>query len=317
MDLTAENIAISATYNPLHVESSYAWSLANAFAQALSEIVVSQDKTVEEVDLSSEHTWDQLRLWTPVSPKASTTYIPDTISRHALHHPDATAVCSWDAELSYEALEKLSDRFAHYLQSLGVGPETPVLVCFDKSAWTVVTLLAILKSGGGFVPLDPSYPEARMIEIAEQTGAELVLASECYAQLQLLQIKTIAVDPLFLNSLPLQESSPRRLVGPHNLAYILFTSGSTGRPKGVVIEHEAFSMSMEAHGKALGLNAESRVLQFTSYSFDPSLTEIFATLVHGGCICVPEQNARITDLGRCIKNLKVNFKPRWNILRPH
>lgn len=305
VDLAGKFMTTSAVHDPLQLTHSYASNLANAFAQALIEIVDGPDKAIEEVDVSSENTWEQIRSWMPETPKASRTYIPDAIIQHATRCPDASAVCSWDAEVSYEALEDFSNRLAHHLQTLGIGPESRVLTCFEKSAWPIITLLAILKAGGAFVPIDTRYPIARITEIAEQTQAKLILASSSFPQLQSLPTKCLIINSTFLNSLPLQSTAPSRLVGPHNMAYILFTSGSTGQPKGVVIEHEALSTSIEAHGKILGLTPESRALQFTSYTFDPSITEIFATLLYGGCVCVPEQNARVTDLALCINELKV------------
>ena len=283
--------------------------MATTLNQALIEVIYGLDKTLDELKLSDENTWESIRSWTPECPKASRTYVPDAISQNAMRTPDASAICTWESELSYQALEESSNRLAHYLQSLGIGPESRVLTCFDKSAWAIVSLLAILKAGAAFTPLDIGYPMARIMDIAAQTQAQLILASKVLLHhLRSLPIKTLVVDFEFLNSLPLQPTAPSRLVGPRNLAYILFTSGSTGRPKGVMIEHEALSSSIEAHGKALGITSDSRALQFTSYTFDPSITEIFATLLYGGCVCVPEQNARVTDLGRCINDLKVGAK---------
>ena len=306
LDLTTKHVTTYITHDPLQLEPSYASDLSDAFAHALIEIIGGADRTLEEVDLTNGKLLDQIQSWTPECPKASRTYIPDAISDHAKRNGDASAICSWDAELSYHTLDDLSNRLAHHLQSLGVGPESRVLTCFEKSAWTIVTLLAILKAGAAFIPIDPKYPIARVTEILEQTQAELLLASAPCSQVQSLPTKSLIVDSAFLHSLQPQLAAPRRLVGPHNLAYILFTSGSTGQPKGVMIEHEAFSTSIEAHGRTLKLGQESRALQFTSYTFDPSLTEIFATLLYGGCVCVPEQNARVTDLGRCVNDFKVS-----------
>src|SRR5438045_6325841 len=178
-------------------------------------------------------------------------------------------------------------------------------------------MIAVLKAGAAFVPIDVAYPSARRQEIIGQVGAAIVLVSPHSAQLCEGMAKTIVevsslLDSQLPHALPSTSSDIVLHPIPENVAYVLFTSGSTGKPKGVVIEHAAFCTSALAHGKALGLLPSSRVLQFSTHAFDASLVEILTTLILGGCICVPSEEARMNNLAQAIQELNVN----WAVLTP-
>ncbi|CAG8962444.1 hypothetical protein HYFRA_00014075 [Hymenoscyphus fraxineus] len=158
--------------------------------------------------------------------------------------PESSAICSWDGELSYKELNELSSTLAHHLVDHGAGPESLVGICFNKSLWTdlsVVAMLATLKAGAGFVPLNPDHPEERLRDIVDQMQSHIILVAPQYQTLcQNLVETVIPVSQRSISQLLAYHEKPKTMVTPNNTAYVLFTSGSTGKPK---VMH--FSLSLK------------------------------------------------------------------------
>ncbi|KAH8429072.1 non-ribosomal peptide synthetase [Aspergillus melleus] len=172
-----------------------------------------------------------------------------------------------------------------------------------------VAMLDVLKTGGAFVPLDPSHPRARLHQIAENSRAKIVLTSAQNDELftgsmaAILCLDQIRFDDLYPDQLPDLPST----AGPQNAAYVIFTSGSTGQPKGVFIEHQAFLTSALAHGAVMTMSESSRVLQFASYAFDMSLIEILTTLLFGACVCISGEYERLHTSSETMNLMQVDF----------
>ena len=243
----------------------------------------------------------------------STRCVHDLFAEQAQARPDAPAICAWDGELTYGELDVLSTELAGHLVELGVKAEDMVPLCFEKSMWTVVAMLAVLKASGAFVPLDPDHPQNRHEEILKQTKASLVLTS---AQHVLLwadsALEVVTVSEASLRQLLPDTGHVQPLSRPGNAAYTIFTSGSTDMPKGVVLEHQEVSTSCLGHGAAFCLTRRTRTIQFAAYTFDACIAEIVTTLVHGGCVCVPSEAERRNDIVRTIDSANVN----WAFLTP-
>lgn len=193
--------------------------------------------------------------------------------------PEAEAVRAWDATFTYRELDLHSTRLAYHLAQLGVKEEVIVPLCFEKSAWVVVAMLAVLKAGGAFVPLDPAHPPARLKDIVLGVDAKIALCSSKYHRLaSTLTPKAIAVNGFtFIGVESAVENLPK--VSPNSAAYVIFTSGTTGKPKGTLIEHASYCTGAAAHAPAMGMEPGGvRSLQFASFTFDASLLEIVTTV---------------------------------------
>ncbi|KAF9393945.1 hypothetical protein CPC16_000656, partial [Podila verticillata] len=207
--------------------------------------------------------------------------------------PEATALVYEDQMLSYAELNVCANRLAHRLIELGVEPDARVAICVARSPAMIIGLLAILKAGGAYVPLDPAYPSDRLTYILADATPILLLADGAgRAALGEAAVGSLTVlDP---NRLP--ESA---ITNPHvpgltsrHLAYVIYTSGSTGMPKGVMVEHRGVVNFAQAQQVYLGIYPSSRVLQFTSISFDVSVSEIVA-LGYGASLYLPPDNIRL------------------------
>jgi amino acid adenylation domain-containing protein/non-ribosomal peptide synthase protein (TIGR01720 family) len=231
-----------------------------------------------------------------------------TISR-----PNAIAIDAWDTgAMSYRELDKHATTLASRLVTLGIQPHSFVPLCFDKSGWAIVAILAVLKAGAAFVPLDFEAPILRLRELVGDVHAQWILCAPRYEQLcQSMGCKTLAI-----NRTATDESSERVSELPRvesdSVAYAFYTSGSTGKPKGAVINHSCWVSSSAAFAPTWNISDSSRVLQFASYIFDACLIEIFSTLMCGGTVCVPDQDSRTNDLVGVINKFNVN----WATLTP-
>jgi amino acid adenylation domain-containing protein/non-ribosomal peptide synthase protein (TIGR01720 family) len=203
---------------------------------------------------------------------------------HARSTPDAIAVRQGDQILTYGQLDGRANQLAHRLQEMGVGPDTMVALCIDRSLDMVVSILGILKAGGAYVPVDPVYPTDRIQFIIDDTRAPvLVTQSRLASQFtdSSAQLVCMDGDREALDALPI--TAPASAVGPDNLVYVIYTSGSTGKPKGVVITHEKLVISNNARMRAFGHCPEAFLL-LSSVAFDSSVVGIFWSLCGGGSL---------------------------------
>ncbi|MCP4660532.1 MAG: amino acid adenylation domain-containing protein, partial [bacterium] len=223
--------------------------------------------------------------------------IHELFEAQAARTPDAVAVASGGLGLpgvrSYRELDMRSNRLAHHLRELGVGPDVTVGITLERSFDLVEALLAVLKAGGVFMPLDSSYPEARLAFMLQDAGVDVLLTRlESLLQLPHHQGRTLALDAA--GEVIARRSAKRPASGlrPDNLAYLIYTSGSTGRPKGVGMTHRALTNLIHWQLSRPGFAGGSRTLQFTSMSFDVFMQEVFATLSSGGSLWLISEEVR-------------------------
>ncbi|MFO0758291.1 MAG: non-ribosomal peptide synthase/polyketide synthase [Byssovorax sp.] len=228
-----------------------------------------------------------------------------TPSAEGLHHlvetavdraPGAVALIDGEARVSYREMDARANRLAHVLRARVSGPDALVGVCLERSADLVIALLAILKAGLAYVPLDPAYPAARLSQILDDARVSLVLAQRSTrAALPPQPAPVLSLD----EDAALGDASDRRpdaAVRSSDLAYVLFTSGSTGRPKGVAIEHRSPVALIDWARTVYPPPAVQAVLFSTSISFDLSVFEIFLPLASGGAVVVAESALALPSL---------------------
>ncbi|HEX7238939.1 MAG TPA: amino acid adenylation domain-containing protein, partial [Longimicrobiaceae bacterium] len=212
--------------------------------------------------------------------------VHEAFAEQAARTPDVVAVSLGAEALTYAELERRSAGLAAALRARGVGPESRVGVCFARSPEMVVAVLAVLRAGAAYVPLDPAYPAERLRWVVEDAGVALALTHAAAA----------GSVPAGVEAVRVEEVGPGEGgvvdVSPDNLAYLIYTSGSTGRPKGVAVPHGALANHMRWMQEELPLAADDRVLQRTSLGFDASVWELLAPLLAGARLVLAPPDAQ-------------------------
>ncbi|MBV9787732.1 MAG: amino acid adenylation domain-containing protein, partial [Chloroflexi bacterium] len=205
----------------------------------------------------------------------------ELVEAQAARTPDAPALVFGDQTLSYAELNRRANQLAHYLQALGIQPELPIGLCVERSPELMIGLLAILKSGGVYVPLDPAYPQDRLgFMLADAQIHVLLTTSRLCERLPESAARIVCLDDEW-PTVAEQPAENLRGIHPDNLAYIMYTSGSTGRPKGVQNSHRAIANRLLWSQEQYPLSPADRVLQIASFSFDIALWELIGPLLAG------------------------------------
>ncbi|KAJ6784263.1 hypothetical protein PWT90_03904 [Aphanocladium album] len=273
--------------------------------------MASSQSSTHISDSDLERIWG----WNATVPEPVYQCVHDLIAEVTSRQPKAEAICAWNGSLTYEQLDIYSTRLAHHLMNLGVGLGSIVLLCFEKSMWTPVAVLAVMKAGGASVAVDLVQPEDRLRVIAEQVQPALIISSvrqEPVASRLLSSLpasaSVVVLDEPQLAQLPapiISVSLPK--VDPNNLLYIVFTSGSTGKPKGVSIRHYNLCSAVKYQQRAHGFMPDSRVYDFASYAFDVSWMNVLHALTAGGCLCIPSEEDRRDNFSESIMRLRVTY----------
>jgi non-ribosomal peptide synthetase component F len=222
----------------------------------------------------------------------------------AVPTPDAVALVYEDQQLTYSQLSEKAQCLASYLRSLGVGPEVPVALCAVRSLEMIIGLLGILKTGGFYVPLDPTYPAERLTFILQDTGAAILVTQRSLAAIERADLVHRVYLDDFLSYMS-NEQSTLPDVELSNQAYVMYTSGSTGTPKGVGVTHHGI-VRLVQNVTYVDINRNEILLQFASISFDASTFEIWGSLLNGARLVIfPALMPSLEELGRCIQRYGV------------
>src|SRR6266446_9413798 len=219
---------------------------------------------------------------------------------------DATALLFGEETITYAELNRRANQMAHYLLQQGVGAESRVGICLDRSPALIIGVLGILKAGGAYVPLDPGYPSARLSFMLADAGVTLLLTEkQLRPSFQDQKIRTICVDELAEQIAACDETDPQCDIGADNLAYVMYTSGSTGTPKGVAVTHRNIVRLVKNTNYASFTRAEV-FLQFAPVSFDASTFEIWGALLNGARLVIfPPHAPSLSELGEFIRKSSV------------
>ncbi|WP_146228534.1 AMP-binding protein, partial [Streptomyces sp. CG 926] len=270
---------------------------------AAENLVTALESTLdhdEDVPLGSVQVLDEAGLrqvlteWNDTAVELSAGSLPELFEAQVVRTPGAVAVVSGGAEVSYADLDARANRLARHLVAQGVGPESFVGVCLERGIESVVALLAVLKSGGAYLPIDPGYPSDRIAYMLGDAKPTVVLTStSTTAVVPQSDATVVAVDELDLTALATGPLGTR--IRPEHPAYVIYTSGSTGRPKGVVVEHRSVAGLMGWAAGEFGGEDFRRVLVSTSFNFDVSVFELFGPLVSGGTVEVVRDLLALAD----------------------
>lgn len=215
--------------------------------------------------------------------------------------PHATAVECEGQRLTYQQLNVCANRLAHYLRSLGVGPEALVGICVEPSLDMVIGLLGILKAGGAYVPLDPAYPKKRLALILEDTAMKVLVTQEKFAPGLHAGTARIVCMESHLPDSDAVLANPVSGVRPDNLVYIIYTSGSTGRPKGVMIPHRGLVNYLDWAVKAYEVETGTGAPVHSSISFDLTITGLFTPLLVGRSVHILPPELGLGSLGKALQ----------------
>ncbi|KOU40387.1 non-ribosomal peptide synthetase [Streptomyces sp. WM6378] len=284
-------------------------AVVDRFVRIVEQVVAEPDARLGDVDVldEDEHTWLLRTANDTVEPTLETGLV-ESVSRRARQTPQALAVAAEDRSLTYGELETQANRLAHWLIDRGVGPESLVAVRLPRSADLVVALLAVLKAGAAYLPIDPDHPGSRIDYILADARPALVLDPDVLA----------GADR---SGCP--DSAPAPRVTPDNTAYVIYTSGSTGNPKGVAIPRGALANFLATMGRRVPLSPADRWLAVTTVSFDIAALELYLPLISGAAVVLAGKDT-VTDPSAVVEVLRrhevtvVQATPAfWQILAMH
>ncbi|HEY0055307.1 MAG TPA: amino acid adenylation domain-containing protein, partial [Pedobacter sp.] len=266
-------------------------NLASHFKNLLRSVVDNPNEKIGSLSMLAEHEYSQLLHEfnnTHVTYSNDVTIV-DLIERKVTESPESLAVIFEQEQITYLELNERANHLANYLLELGVKSEMLIPICLERGSQMLISILAVLKTGAAFIPVDPEYPLDRITYMLEDSGASLVISS--------LQSRSVIQDKSDIKII-IVDGSDRNVIGqrpainlakanrPNQLAYVIYTSGSTGKPKGVMIEHTSVINLLESIANNVSFNAASTFLSVTTYSFDICYLELFVPLITGGRVII-------------------------------
>jgi amino acid adenylation domain-containing protein len=269
--------------------------IAGYLVRVLTVVAADADVPLSAVELLAPDEYTRIVTdWNDTAGPVARTLVPELFAAQAARTPEAVALVGADAELSYGELEERANRLARKLIAHGIGPESVVALVLERSPELVVAVLAVLKAGGAYLPIDPGQPVDRIRFLIENAGPLLVVDTPEFLT------ETDAYDPA-----PVSDADRISPLLPSHPAYVIYTSGSTGRPKGVVVTHEACA-DLSASHDWYGVHAGSRVAQFASVGFDMFCEEWLLALMRGAAlVTVPEDRRLGAELARFLADRNV------------
>ncbi|MEV5098970.1 non-ribosomal peptide synthase/polyketide synthase, partial [Streptomyces rochei] len=258
-------------------------SLQERFVRFLADLAADPAARVDDVALLTPDERDLvLDGWNDTAREVPAATLPELLAARAARTPEHEAVVYEGTSLTYAELDARAERLARALTARGAGPERFVAVAVPRSTELVVALLAVLRSGAAYVPVDPGYPADRIAHILRDAGAMLVLTTRDAEE----RLPQDGTPRLLLDDPAAVPETAATAPGPDHPAYVIYTSGSTGRPKGVVVSHRAIVNRLAWMQDTYGLEPSDRVLQKTPSGFDVSVWEFFWPLVQGATLVV-------------------------------
>lgn len=285
--LSADYFAAELYYDKASYQAEDAQRIAGYFANLLREVTKNPEANVTALGILSESERQNILVAFNDTgadyPQGKT--IQHLFEQQVARRPDGVALILDDKCITYDNLNRRANQLAHYLRELGCAPETRVAICMERGIDIVIALLAVIKAGSAYVPLDPDYPIERLRYMMEDAQVFALLTKDYYREI----LPDITTHKVFLDTdlkaiARQSDENPLPLATEANLAYMIYTSGTTGMPKGVMIEHRSVANLVAWQAAYFHLTADSRILQFFSYSFDGAVGETFMALLNGAAL---------------------------------
>src|SRR5438132_10478118 len=240
--------------------------------------------------------------------------VVELVALHAAMTPDAPAIVGCGKVMTYGELDKRANRLANCLVARGVGMDAIVGLCLERSPESVMCALAILKAGGGFLPLDPAYPTDRLLFMLNDAQPRVLITREALAQkFPSAPWSVLAIDDDQNVRNHFADVIPATRIGRDQLAYVIYTSGSTGQPKGVQITHDSLLNLVLWHRTAFGVTSSDRASHLASVGFDAAIWEGWPYLTAGASLHLPDEETRVSP--ECLRHwlvaeeLTIRFLP--------
>src|SRR6185503_15308449 len=287
MTETKQGLVGALGYNTDLFEATTAERVVRHLQWLLARIVAAPGAVVTRLALMTESERQQVVYeWNETERAYEGLCAHELFAAEARRRPAATAVSFGAEQVSYGELNRRANQLGHYLRGLGVGLEVVVGISLPRSLELLVGVLGVLKAGGAYLPLDAAYPAERLAYMMKDAGIGVLLSGETVPGVKWSGAVVVNLEREWDEIAKAAESNPESGTSLGNLAYVIYTSGSTGKPKGVQVEHGGLSNLAQAQAEAFGVTSESRVLQFASFNFDASVSELFATWAGGGTLCL-------------------------------
>ena len=321
---TKEDLRIECLFNCDSFKESTVERWLGHWKSLLEQMIAHPNRHISSLSLLTEAERQQLQAAGNQGQPAFPTdkCVHELFAEQARRTPEAAALCYAGQQLTYEELDARANQLAHYLQELGVGPNSLVGICVERSLEMVVGLLGILKAGGAYVPLDPEYPKERLAFMLRDAGTTLLLTkAHLEGSLPTSQARIVRLDADWPTIAQKSRTPVQNTAMAQDLAYMIYTSGSTGSPKGVLVEHAALVQHCLECRDFFELTSKDRVLQFLPLSFDPSIEEILPPLLSGALVVLRESMfwapnefpRKLAESGLTVVYLPTAY---WNQLAP-
>ncbi len=286
---TRQGLAASFQYRSELLSRTTVLGLIGHFQCLLHGLLANPDSRLSELPLLTALERKQRAAWNATGINYTDNRVHSVFEAAARQHPDAVALVYRQRRLSYAELNAQANRLAHNLLAQGAGPERRVALCISRCPELVVGILAILKAGAVYVPVDPAYPKDRQAYLMQDAGCRWLLTETALLPgLDCGTMATLCADDVDAYG-NCSNDNPEIPLHADHAAYVIYTSGSTGKPKGVVVSHGNLMQSTWAR-TAYYQEPVGCYLLLSSFAFDSSVAGIFWTLSQGGCLCLPEEN---------------------------
>jgi amino acid adenylation domain-containing protein len=288
---TEDSLIINWHYNTELFNDSTIERMIPNFQVLLEGILKDIDQPINTLPILTQTETEEILInWNQTKVDYPNVCIHQLIEIQAQKHPQKIAVTYGNQSLTYQQLNQKADQLGIYLQNLGVKPDSKVGICLERSLDLIVGLLGILKSGGAYIPLDPTFPPDRLAFMVEDSQLGVLVTQKSLKEILppiTKDLNIVEIDQKWpeINQFS-QNKTLNHTVKPHNLAYLIYTSGSTGKPKGVQINHSCAVNFLTSMEKQPGLKETDILLAVTTISFDIAVLELYLPLITGASVVI-------------------------------